>query len=562
MTKNSILVKQLDLSACKLQQFGSGLIKAFFHVIKRQPGNEDLVCKIFRELLMSYLLLKKKEKSFMLVCLPDINWTTSIDKSIFLGRSSLIMISLQILARELTLIEKDFIPFWMPHSTELSKKLWFPIKTDYVDSELNLSTGLLPEEEENSLFWSSNKLNPQNKNLRKTLCPLSQCLTVDKWEEDDIRLKTLKIKMYPTLEQRAILSKWRNTHRYVYNKTLEYSNKNKEYNFQNLRNVLVSYNTEKGVNPNIQLWELETPKDIRANAIDDVVSSLKGNFTKLNKKSINSFNIRFRRRKNKSYSFGIPKTAFKIVNNSLNVYTTFFNKAKINPNIKLGKRTSKNISINHDSKIHYKHGQYFLLIPMPITCKYKYKNKEANDIIALDPGVRTFQTGYSMREIVSFRRDPELINKLKTKIAILQTNRKFKKIQKYHNKINNIVDDLHWRTIGYLTKNYYNVLLPHFESQEMLGSLTKKTRYNINSLKHYQFKQRLIYKSNHTNTKIFLVNEAYTTKTCGRCGIINNNVGGSKIFECNSCNLKIDRDFNGARNILLKHLNSGAFIPI
>jgi putative transposase len=365
--------------------------------------------------------------------------------------------------------------------------------------------------------------------------------------------------MYPTLEQRAILNKWKDTHRYVYNKTLEYSNKNKEYNFQNLRNALVSYKTETGINPNIQLWELETPKDIRASAIDDVVSSLKGNFTRLNKKSISSFNIRFRRKKSKSYSFGVPKTALEIVNKTLNVYTTFFKNVKVDPNIKLGKRTPNNINVNHDSKIHYKHGNYFLLLTTSAICKFK---SQSNDIIALDPGVRTFQTGYSMKEIVSFRRDPELINKLKNKIAILQTNRKFKKIQKYYDRINNIVDDLHWRTISYLTKNYYNVLLPHFESQEMLVGLTKKTRYNINSLKHYQFKQRLIYKSNHTKTRVFLVNEAYTTKTCGRCGVINNSIGGSKIFECNSCKLKIDRDFNGARNILLKHLNLGALMPI
>ncbi len=120
--------------------------------------------------------------------------------------------------------------------------------------------------------------------------------------------------MYPTPKQRAILNKWKDTHRYVYNKTLEYSNRNKEYNFENLRNALVSYKIKEKVNPdiqskdkqiaykikinpNIQLWELETPKDIRASAVDDVVSSLKGNFTKLNKKNISSFNIRFRRKK-------------------------------------------------------------------------------------------------------------------------------------------------------------------------------------------------------------------------------------------------------------------------
>ena len=34
------------------------------------------------------------------------------------------------------------------------------------------------------------------------------------------------------------------------------------------------------------------------------------------------------------------------------------------------------------------------------------------------------------------------------------------------------------------------------------------------------------------------------TKTCTRCGIINNN---SEVFKCPNCNLEIDRDINGAR---------------
>ena len=50
--------------------------------------------------------------------------------------------------------------------------------------------------------------------------------------------------------------------------------------------------------------------------------------------------------------------------------------------------------------------------------------------------------------------------------------------------------------------------------------------------------------------------EAFTTKTCGLCGTINHNVAASKIFECvePTCGVHIDRDVNGARNILLREL--------
>jgi transposase len=47
--------------------------------------------------------------------------------------------------------------------------------------------------------------------------------------------------------------------------------------------------------------------------------------------------------------------------------------------------------------------------------------------------------------------------------------------------------------------------------------------------------------------------EEYTSKTCGRCGELNN-VGKSEIYRCSKCLLVIDRDINGARNILIKNI--------
>ena len=54
------------------------------------------------------------------------------------------------------------------------------------------------------------------------------------------------------------------------------------------------------------------------------------------------------------------------------------------------------------------------------------------------------------------------------------------------------------------------------------------------------------------NRNLIEVNESYTSKTCGRCGKINEKLGGNKKFKCNECKLECDRDYNGARNILLR----------
>jgi putative transposase len=49
------------------------------------------------------------------------------------------------------------------------------------------------------------------------------------------------------------------------------------------------------------------------------------------------------------------------------------------------------------------------------------------------------------------------------------------------------------------------------------------------------------------------VNESFTSKTCGKCGKLHNALGGSAMFVCPGCNFTIPRDFNGARNILLRN---------
>ncbi len=48
------------------------------------------------------------------------------------------------------------------------------------------------------------------------------------------------------------------------------------------------------------------------------------------------------------------------------------------------------------------------------------------------------------------------------------------------------------------------------------------------------------------------VNPAWTSKRCSRCGATNKSLRAEKVFECPSCGLKIDRQFNAGINIYLK----------
>jgi len=126
-------------------------------------------------------------------------------------------------------------------------------------------------------------------------------------------------------------------------------------------------------------------------------------------------------------------------------------------------------------------------------------------------------------------------------------------------KYNDLKSDTHHKLGTFLAKKYSVIVLPKFGSKEMVSKrvgrkLKTKTCRLMLSMAHGEFREKLLYKARDQDSKVIVGNESYTTKTCGNCGIINEKVGGSKVFHCTHCGLRAHRDVHAARNILLKHL--------
>ena len=187
----------------------------------------------------------------------------------------------------------------------------------------------------------------------------------------------------------------------------------------------------------------------------------------------------------------------------------------------------------------------------------------------LDPGVRTFQTFYSSDGICGKISNGQLQENLQALAkkhdllwSILNTpgkvNSKTKsrikiKCAQIRHKMRCIIDDLHWQTCAFLCKHFQNIFLPEFKVSDMVeGSpLGSKITRKMLQLSHGKFRERLIYYAKTKHRNLYITTEEYTTKTCGACGHIQD-MGGQKIYKCKNCDVEIDRDYNGARNICLK----------
>ena len=159
------------------------------------------------------------------------------------------------------------------------------------------------------------------------------------------------------------------------------------------------------------------------------------------------------------------------------------------------------------------------------------------------------------------------------------------KIKKLYKRSKNIVKELHNKSVNYLCKNYDNILIPKFETQKMIQHkrsfkeykkdfinqgntfeekkekakeftkkcrLSKSVKYVLSNLSHYTFRQQLIDKADEYGCRCVVVTEEYTSCTCSYCGHMSKEYR-DRVKSCSYCNKTIDRDINGAKNILIKN---------
>jgi len=190
------------------------------------------------------------------------------------------------------------------------------------------------------------------------------------------------------------------------------------------------------------------------------------------------------------------------------------------------------------------------------------------DIVSIDPGEKIFLDLYSpdkgghVFSICEDNRKGKIFYLLKHLDALtskrsLETKKRRKKslsraIHRINKKIQNMRNDMHHKTSLFICKNYKNIVIPKYESKQMVSNLNTEVCRSISSLSFYKFKQMLKYKSFLYGCNYFEVDEILTTKTCGVCGTYN--IPKDRVYLCMNCKVEIHRDHNAARNILLKHL--------
>ncbi len=298
-------------------------------------------------------------------------------------------------------------------------------------------------------------------------------------------------------------------------------------------------------------WAKSVPFQIKSIAIKDAclaVKKAKVDFKKTGK----ICKVKFRSRKDTKQSLYIPKSAIGLDG----IYHTKLGHSK------LKEALPKDFS---DGRLTLAYGEYYVVVSEEVQPD---RADNQGRVVALDPGVRTFMTFFSESSYGWLGQDSNLqiqklcfkLDKLISKMskAACSQKKRFKKAaDRLKSKIQHLVKELHHKTARFLVNNFDVILLPSFESTQMVSKSRRKIRSKtvrqMLTLSHYQFKKHLEWKAWETS-KVALtsINEAYTSKTVSWTGEIKQ-IGGARIIKDADGN-RMDRDLNGARGIFLRAL--------
>ena len=223
--------------------------------------------------------------------------------------------------------------------------------------------------------------------------------------------------------------------------------------------------------------------------------------------------------------------------------------------ISMGKKTIKkhrNLVIEHDCRLVRQKNIFWVIIPIPVEITEK---KPPINYCGIDPGIKTFMTCFGNNGCIEHKYNEKIIKDLDNKIELLKDRRRTNRNRVNKKKINrieirkvNLVDELHWKTINRLLKMNDFIFYGDIKSHDIVKNGKNHTlNTDMNNLKFYKFKQRLLFKAIERGKRVYETKEHFTTQTCSFCGSMYK-PGLSRVYECKNCKKHIGRDVNAAKN--------------
>ena len=359
-------------------------------------------------------------------------------------------------------------------------------------------------------------------------------------------LQAIKIKLYPSDEQKIYINKLLGTTRFVYNQCLNYKINEHKINNKNT-NISDTNNYVKELKMEHEWIKESSHSKVLQQSLMNLETAYK-NFFK-DHKGYPKF-----KSKHSNQSCRFPVDAIMGVNgNRINIIKALNNihyKCSRQNEIALNKyqKSIKSGTLSKD-----KQGDYYfsVLIDLPI----KTLENASNDIVGIDLGIKNFVicSDGTVYENLHFKTKKKLKrlhkNLSKKQKGSNNRNKARIKLAKQYNKINHQKEYYLHSVVNQLLRENQTIVMEDLNVSGMVKN--HKLAEAIMEVSWYRFKEILIYKAKWYDRNVISVDRWFpSSKTCSSCGYKNSGLTlQDREWVCPVCGAHHDRDLNAATNI-------------
>lgn len=187
--------------------------------------------------------------------------------------------------------------------------------------------------------------------------------------------------------------------------------------------------------------------------------------------------------------------------------------------------------------------------------------------IGIDVGLKQFATLSNGKEIANpkfFKQEEKALGNAQRQCAKLargtvERRKKGKAVARIHERIKNRRKDFCHKESKKIVNEYQYICVEDLAIKEMIAN--SSFAKSIADASWNQFCRYLTYKAEEAGRKIGLVNPAYTTQDCSKCGHREPKALSERRHICGQCGYQTSRDLNAAQNILALGLDGLGVSP-
>jgi transposase len=196
---------------------------------------------------------------------------------------------------------------------------------------------------------------------------------------------------------------------------------------------------------------------------------------------------------------------------------------------------------------------------------------KTNRVVAVDVGVEKLLTTSDGEYVPNQRPYERALNKVKRLHKALSrkeflSRNWFKakvRLARAHEHLKNLRKDTYMKLGKYFAEHYDVLVMEDIQVKQLVGKSLRRLRMRLHDVAIHELRSVMEYQLGKYGKKLTLLNPAFTSMTCARCGHVKKDLTlADRVFVCPKCGWVADRDHNASLNILRRSGSERPLVPV